>query len=115
MSSLEKRRAALSEPRDEDSLDREHDRHEDHLHWQSARLMAVIRGLGVGDDAGIALAERYLLCWMLAQCYARWPLSGTSTPWITWARMTKLADDYLPKPIILHPWPSDRFAVTHPR
>ena len=34
---------------------------------------------------------------------------------ITWARMTKLADDYLPKPIILHPWPSDRFAVTHPR
>ena len=34
---------------------------------------------------------------------------------ITWERMTKLADDFLPKPIILHPWPSDRFAVTHPR
>ena len=34
---------------------------------------------------------------------------------MTWARMTKLADDWLPKPIILHPWPSDRFAVTHPR
>src|SRR3989440_11625661 len=34
---------------------------------------------------------------------------------ITWARMTQLADDWLPKPIILHPWPSDRFAVTHPR
>jgi RNA-directed DNA polymerase len=34
---------------------------------------------------------------------------------ITWARMTKLADDFLPKPIILHPWPSERFAVTHPR
>jgi RNA-directed DNA polymerase len=33
----------------------------------------------------------------------------------TWARMTKLADDWLPKPTILHPWPSDRFAVTHPR
>ena len=33
---------------------------------------------------------------------------------ITWARMAKLADDFLPKPIILHPWPSDRFAVTHP-
>jgi RNA-directed DNA polymerase len=33
----------------------------------------------------------------------------------TWIRMTKLADDWLPKPIILHPWPSDRFAVTHPR
>jgi RNA-directed DNA polymerase len=34
---------------------------------------------------------------------------------ITWERMTKLMDAWLPKPIILHPWPSDRFAVTHPR
>jgi RNA-directed DNA polymerase len=34
---------------------------------------------------------------------------------LTWTRMTKLADDWLPKPTILHPWPSDRFAVTHPR
>ena len=34
---------------------------------------------------------------------------------ITWARMTKLAEDFLPKPIILHLWPSDRFAVRHPR
>jgi RNA-directed DNA polymerase len=34
---------------------------------------------------------------------------------ITWARMTQLADAWLPKPIILHPWPSVRFAVTHPR
>jgi RNA-directed DNA polymerase len=34
---------------------------------------------------------------------------------ITWARMTQLTDDWLPKPIILHPWPSARFAVTHPR
>jgi group II intron reverse transcriptase/maturase len=33
----------------------------------------------------------------------------------TWARMTNLADAWLPKPIILHPWPSARFAVTHPR
>ena len=34
---------------------------------------------------------------------------------MTWERITKLVDDWLPKPIILHPWPSDRFAVTHPR
>jgi RNA-directed DNA polymerase len=34
---------------------------------------------------------------------------------ITWARMAQLADAWLPKPIILHPWPSARFAVTHPR
>jgi hypothetical protein len=34
---------------------------------------------------------------------------------MTWTRMTQLADAWLPKPIILHPWPSDRFAVTYPR
>ena len=33
----------------------------------------------------------------------------------TWARMKKLADEWLPMPHILHPWPSERFAVKHPR
>jgi hypothetical protein len=33
----------------------------------------------------------------------------------TWDRMTKLADDWLPAPRILHPWPDQRFAVKHPR
>jgi hypothetical protein len=34
---------------------------------------------------------------------------------MTWQRMRKLADDWLPKPRTLHPWPSERFAVKHPR
>ena len=34
---------------------------------------------------------------------------------MAWMRMTQLVDAWLPKPTILHPWPSDRFAVTHPR
>jgi len=33
----------------------------------------------------------------------------------TWERMKRLADDFLPKPRILHPWPKQRFAVKHPR
>jgi RNA-directed DNA polymerase len=33
----------------------------------------------------------------------------------TWARITKLIDDWLPKPRILHPWPEQRFAVKYPR
>jgi RNA-directed DNA polymerase len=33
----------------------------------------------------------------------------------TWQRITRLADDYLPKPRILHPWPEQRFAVKYPR
>ena len=32
----------------------------------------------------------------------------------TWAQGAKLADEWLPKPKILHPWPSERFAVKHP-
>jgi RNA-directed DNA polymerase len=34
---------------------------------------------------------------------------------LSWARMKKLADDWLPQPHVLHPWPHQRFAVTHPR
>jgi RNA-directed DNA polymerase len=30
----------------------------------------------------------------------------------SWQRMTKLANDFLPQPTILHPWPSVRFAVS---
>jgi group II intron reverse transcriptase/maturase len=33
----------------------------------------------------------------------------------TWQRMHKLAEQWLPRPRILHPWPSVRFAATHPR
>jgi RNA-directed DNA polymerase len=33
----------------------------------------------------------------------------------TWNRIAKIAEHWLPKPRILHPWPSQRFAVTHPR
>jgi RNA-directed DNA polymerase len=33
----------------------------------------------------------------------------------TWARITKIAADWLPQPRILHPWPQQRFTVRHPR
>ncbi len=34
---------------------------------------------------------------------------------LSWEKMKKLIDDWLPKPRIIHPWPDKRFAVTHPR
>jgi len=34
---------------------------------------------------------------------------------VTWNRMAKLADEWLPKPRIRHPWPNQRFAAKHPR
>jgi len=39
----------------------------------------------------------------------------SQTASVTWDRMKKLADDFLPKPTNLHPWPNKRFAVRHPR
>ena len=34
---------------------------------------------------------------------------------LTWARMLELAADWLPQPHPLHPWPNQRYDVTHPR
>ena len=34
---------------------------------------------------------------------------------LPWRRMRVLAERYLPFPRILHPWPEQRFLVTHPR
>src|SRR2546423_2079843 len=34
---------------------------------------------------------------------------------VLWTRMTNLAEESLPPPRVLHPWPSVRFAVRHPR
>jgi group II intron reverse transcriptase/maturase len=34
---------------------------------------------------------------------------------MTWARMARIANAWLPRPRILHPWPNVRFAVKHPR
>jgi group II intron reverse transcriptase/maturase len=34
---------------------------------------------------------------------------------MTWDAMSRLADEWLPMPRILHPWPSQRFAVNHPK
>ena len=31
----------------------------------------------------------------------------------TWKRILKIADEFIPKPRILHPWPNQRFAVKY--
>jgi len=33
----------------------------------------------------------------------------------TWERVATLADEWLPRPRVIHPWPEQRFAVRHPR
>jgi RNA-directed DNA polymerase len=39
----------------------------------------------------------------------------SQTDVLAWERIAKIANDWLPKPKILHPWPNQRFAVRHPR
>ncbi|MEM5390114.1 group II intron reverse transcriptase/maturase [Paraburkholderia phymatum] len=34
---------------------------------------------------------------------------------MSWTRMSQIAESWLPRPRILHPWPEQRFAVKHPR
>ncbi|KVK81031.1 hypothetical protein WS90_16690 [Burkholderia cepacia] len=34
---------------------------------------------------------------------------------MTWTRVERIADAWLPQPRILHPWPDRRFAVKHSR
>jgi hypothetical protein len=34
---------------------------------------------------------------------------------LTWDRIARISNEWLPRPRILHPWPDVRFAVTHPR
>jgi RNA-directed DNA polymerase len=47
--------------------------------------------------------------------WRRWLRRRSQKDGATWERTAQIANDYLPKPRILHPWPSVRFAVKHPR
>jgi RNA-directed DNA polymerase len=40
---------------------------------------------------------------------------GSQKGLVLWARFTQLANDWLPKATILHPWPNQRFDVKYPR
>ena len=51
----------------------------------------------------------------VAELWRRTLQRRSQTARMTWARMAPLADAFLPKPKIRHPWPHQRFAVRHPR
>ena len=82
---------------------------------QGQWLKAVVGGYfayhAVPTNAHSLLAFRYHVTklWHRALC------RRSQTAYLTWERMTKIAANWLPPPRILHPWPSVRFAVTHPR
>jgi RNA-directed DNA polymerase len=69
----------------------------------------VYHAVPTNSDALVTFRDGIIARW-------RWVLHRRSQKSaLTWTRMKKLADDWLPRPRILHPWPNQRFAVNHPR
>jgi len=90
-----------------------------HLHApipeQGSWLGHVVRGYfayhAVPTNAPSISAFRHHVCrlWLRAL-----RLRGQRRP-LTWERMVRLCDQWLPSPRIQHPWPNQRFDVTHSR
>jgi len=89
------------------------------MHWpipeQGVWLAQVIRGFFAYHAVPtnfLALSKfRRQIIWLWLRTLRR-RSQRDNTPW---TRMVKLAADFLPKPKILHPWPSVRFAAKYPR
>ncbi|MBV8402034.1 MAG: group II intron reverse transcriptase/maturase [Acetobacteraceae bacterium] len=82
---------------------------------QGAWLRQVVAGFfgyhAVPTNSRALLAFRYHVTELWLRSLRRRSQKDGST----WERVTRLADDWLPKPHILHPWPAQRFAVKYPR
>jgi RNA-directed DNA polymerase len=85
------------------------------LDEQGSWLGAVVRGYfayHAVPNNSTALSEfRGIVLWHWLRALRRRGQRDNST----WASLNRLADRWLPKPRVLHPWPSQRFAVKHPR
>jgi hypothetical protein len=89
------------------------------LHWpiskQGRWLAQIVSGhlayFAVPTNIRALTAFRYQIVYLWRRTLRRRSQKDGST----WERITQLADEFLPKPRILHPWPSARFAVKHPR
>jgi RNA-directed DNA polymerase len=89
------------------------------MHWpiskQGKWLGQIVGGhfayFAVPTNIWALTAFRY----QVVDFWRRWLRRRSQKDCTTWERVTKLADEFLPKPRILHPWPSVRFAVKHPR
>jgi len=82
---------------------------------QGKWLRQVVRGyfnyhaVPTNRRALAAFRDDVIRCW-------RWTLRRRSQKDVlTWARAKAIAEAWLPKPQVLHPWPRQRFAVSHPR
>ena len=75
--------------------------------WLASVLSGHYRYYAVPDNIEALSAFRYLLIRHWLKALRR---RSQNTGW-TWQRMDRLADQWLPLPRILHPWPEQRFAA----
>jgi group II intron reverse transcriptase/maturase len=89
------------------------------MHWpipaQGKWLMRVVRGYFNYHAVPTNGRALEVFLHLVTDLWRRTLRRRSQKDRITWTRTTQLVNDWLPKPHILHPWPSDRFAVTHPR
>jgi hypothetical protein len=78
---------------------------------QGRWLASVLRGhynyYAVPDNGEALRAFRRQAAWHWLRALRRRSQRTT----VTWERMSRLADRWLPEPRILHPWPEQRFAA----
>jgi group II intron reverse transcriptase/maturase len=82
---------------------------------QGTWLAQVVRGFfayyAVPTNFAALAKFRHQIMWFWLRTLRR-RSQKDHTPW---TRIAKLANDFLPRPKILHPWPEVRFAARHPR
>ncbi len=85
------------------------------LEFVSQWLRRVVRGYfqyhGVPGNRRVPASFR----WALARHWRRTLRRRGQKGRMSWGRFCRLLDAYLPRPRCCHPFPSVRFAVTHPR
>jgi len=89
------------------------------MHWPISEQGKWLRQIVAGHFAYFAVPTNIRALttfrYQVIGLWRRWLRRRSQKDDATWERIVKLADDHLPKPRNLHPWPSIRFAVTHPR
>jgi RNA-directed DNA polymerase len=79
------------------------------------RILAVIRGYFAYHAVPTNYQRLGAFHYHVTVLWRRTLRRRSKKDWTTWERISRLARAYLPPPRILHPWPSTRFAVKHPR
>jgi RNA-directed DNA polymerase len=90
-------------------------RRHDPLREQGRWLRQVVRGYFAYHAVPTNVASVHAFRYHVTDLWRRALRRRSQKDHMTWQRIARLVADFLPPARILHPWPSARFAVTHPR